>query len=197
MIRVILLQLPLVRLEAVRIVGPDHALEMARRVRQNVRARVIYGQVWRYGILCQRLVVQRCTGVAEGEEAAICVGCVVRVVLVMSTDLFDLSLTTAFPLGNPLIPLSENECTHRSRLEITPDPVTSLHPHRARTRPQPEQLGAFAARKELFQYPRASWVLCLSAITSCSFSMNTAHQFNRIPHLARQERRHCLGNAQD
>lgn len=83
-IRVVLLQLFLIRLEAIGVIRTDHPLKVARRMRQDIRARFVRCEVGRYRVLGQARVVGGCTGMAEGEEAAVRVSCVVRVILLQS-----------------------------------------------------------------------------------------------------------------
>jgi hypothetical protein len=82
MIPIILAQLRRVTLKPIAVVRLNHPLEVARRVSQDITARLVYREVWRHRAFGEVVFVGRDVHVAEREETAVRVGGVVGVVLV-------------------------------------------------------------------------------------------------------------------
>jgi hypothetical protein len=81
MIPVVLGQLLRVTLKPIAVIRLHHSLEVARCVSQDVTARLVYREVWRDRAFREVVFVGRDVHVAEREETAVRVGCVVGVVL--------------------------------------------------------------------------------------------------------------------
>jgi hypothetical protein len=86
MISVVLRQLLLIRLKTIAVVCLNHSLERRRRVCQDVCAGLVHRQIRRDCVLVQVTVLYTNAWVPEREEAAVRVGCVVRIILDPSAE---------------------------------------------------------------------------------------------------------------